>query len=200
VEDDKLTPDFPGKGKRRITASLTDTKVARNIEAARKTKGRRLFKLRSGKGYRNMTANDLNAYLAEIANCDISAKDFRALRASALAITSLSAAGEGKTSARRRAWAKACRRDQRRALQHAGSRAQELCACADRDGVCRGHALVHGSMNDTQGMHAQRVLAAGFPARARMTERLTLFECLHVSAHFTITPAACRSRRGFVRF
>jgi DNA topoisomerase-1 len=109
VVQDLVEFDFPGKGKRRVVASLTDLKVARNIEEARKLRGRRLFKLRSGEKYRNMTANDLNAYLARIAKCDISAKDFRTLRASSLAIASL-ALNRGKTSAaRRRILAKTCR-------------------------------------------------------------------------------------------
>jgi DNA topoisomerase I len=109
VAKDEIEFDFPGKGKRRIVARFTDAKVARNIEELRRVRGRRLFKLRSGKSYRNMTANDLNAYLAQIAQCDISAKDFRTLRASSLAIASL-ALNRGKTTAaRRRILAKTCR-------------------------------------------------------------------------------------------
>lgn len=107
--DNRIEFDFPGKGKRRIVASLIDAKAARNIEDIRKIRGRRLFKLKSGKSYRNMTANDLNAYLAEIAKCDISAKDFRTLRASSLAIADLTASPEKSAAARRRALAKACR-------------------------------------------------------------------------------------------
>jgi DNA topoisomerase I len=72
-------------------------------------KGQRLFRLRSGSGYRNMTATDLNAYLAQIAKCEISAKDFRTLRASSLAMAGL-AIQPGKTIAeRRRILARTCR-------------------------------------------------------------------------------------------
>jgi DNA topoisomerase-1 len=109
VEDDTITLDFPGKGKRRIIASLSDAKVARNLEAARRAKGQRLFKLKSDNTSRNMTASDLNAYLAEIAGCDISAKDFRTLKASALAIASLTVEPCGTMAARRRQLAKTCR-------------------------------------------------------------------------------------------
>jgi DNA topoisomerase-1 len=101
--------DFPGKGKRRIRACLTDQKVARNVLDARRIPGRRLFKLRSGSGYRNMTANDLNAYLAGIAKCDISAKDFRTLRASSLAVATLAGSSPPTLAARRRVLARICR-------------------------------------------------------------------------------------------
>jgi DNA topoisomerase-1 len=109
VVKDTVELDFPGKGKRRIVTSFADAKVARNIEEARKTRGRRLFKLRSGKSYRNMTANDLNAYLARIAKCDITAKDFRTLRASSLAITKLASNPQKTSTARRRMLAGICR-------------------------------------------------------------------------------------------
>jgi DNA topoisomerase-1 len=81
-----LILDFPGKGQKRIVATLADRKVARNIAQALKRPGRRLFKLGAAQGRRNMTANDLNRYLAGIARCDVSAKDFRTLHASAMAL------------------------------------------------------------------------------------------------------------------
>lgn len=101
--------DFPGKGKRRIVARLVDPKLARNLEEALRGRGRRLFRLRSGNAYRNMTANDLNAYLAQIAKCEISAKDFRTLRASSLAIARLSVQPGRTTAERRRIVAATCR-------------------------------------------------------------------------------------------
>jgi DNA topoisomerase-1 len=109
VTDDRVEFDFPGKGKRRIVASIADPKLARNIEEARSGKGRRLFRLRSGDGYRNMTATDLNTYLARIAKCEISAKDFRTLRASSLAMASLSMQPGKTMSERRRILARTCR-------------------------------------------------------------------------------------------
>jgi DNA topoisomerase-1 len=109
VAKDRVEFDFPGKGKRRIAAGVADPKLARNIEEALMGRGRRLFRLRSGAGYRNMTATDLNAYLARIAKCEISARDFRTLRASSLAIASL-CMQPGKTiSERRRILARTCR-------------------------------------------------------------------------------------------
>lgn len=93
--------DFPGKGRKHIRTQLEDIKCARNITRAKLLPGRRLFKLRGGKGYRNMTAGDLNRYLARIAGARISAKDFRTLRASSVALERL-AGGAGGTETERR--------------------------------------------------------------------------------------------------
>lgn len=84
-----VTLDFPGKGRKHIEASLDDAKCARNIVQMKQLRGRRLFKLKAGKDYRNMTAADLNRYLVRIAGEKISAKDFRTLRASAVALERL---------------------------------------------------------------------------------------------------------------
>jgi DNA topoisomerase-1 len=109
VEGDEVWLDFPGKGKKRITTSLRDPKVARNVAQARARPGRRLFTLAAERGQRSMTAGDLNKYLAEIARCEISAKDFRTLRASSLAMAHL-AVNPGKTVAhKRRILAALCR-------------------------------------------------------------------------------------------
>lgn len=109
VEDGRVEFDFPGKGKRRITATLMDRKVARNISEARQSGKKRLFTLSAEAGQRNMTATDLNAYLTEIAACDISAKDFRTLRASSMAISHLIAGPKKTLAARRRNLARVCR-------------------------------------------------------------------------------------------
>ena len=84
-----VTFEFPGKSKKRIAAHMVDRKVARNIASFRKTAGSRLFRLETSNGHRAMTATDLNSYLARIAGCDISAKDFRTLRASTVALERL---------------------------------------------------------------------------------------------------------------
>jgi len=89
LSGETLSLDFPGKGRKRVTASITDRKVARNIADLIGIPGRRVFKLMTETGRRNMTANDLNRYLADVAKCDISAKDFRTLHASVMALERL---------------------------------------------------------------------------------------------------------------
>jgi len=80
---------FPGKGKKRIDVSIADRKLAPVILDLLQVPGRRLFKLQTGSGWRKMTATDLNAYFASIAKEGISAKDFRTLYASAIAVSRL---------------------------------------------------------------------------------------------------------------
>ncbi|MGE0007596.1 MAG: DNA topoisomerase IB [Parvibaculaceae bacterium] len=95
--------DFPGKAGKRVVVSIADPKVARNLAQALELGGRRLFKLKTAHGWRNMTANDLNRYLAGIAGCDVSAKDFRTLNASAMALERLAACAGLTRPERRRA-------------------------------------------------------------------------------------------------
>ena len=101
ISGDTVLFDFPGKGGKRVELTLADRKIARNLLAALKLPGRRLFKLKGNDGWRSMTANDLNRYLSEIAGCDISAKDFRTLRASALALARFSENSGGTAKARK---------------------------------------------------------------------------------------------------
>jgi DNA topoisomerase-1 len=101
--------DFPGKGRKHIQASLDDDKCARNIGQAKQARGRRLFKVRTRKGYRNMTAGDLNRYLVRVAGAKISAKDFRTLRASAVALERLAGHADGSASEKRRLLASVAR-------------------------------------------------------------------------------------------
>lgn len=89
ISGNKIRLIFPGKGKKRIDVSLTDRKLAPVISGLLQLPGHRLFKLESGNGWRKMTATDLNAYFASIADEGISAKDFRTLYASATAVSRL---------------------------------------------------------------------------------------------------------------
>jgi DNA topoisomerase-1 len=88
---------------------LIDPAAARCIASLRAIPGSRLFKLETERGYRDLTATDLNAYLADIAGCDISAKDFRTLRASSMALTGLAMKPDGSKASRRRVLARLCR-------------------------------------------------------------------------------------------
>jgi DNA topoisomerase-1 len=101
--------DFPGKGKKRIALTLIDPAVARSIASLRAVPGSRLFRLTMDCGYRNLTATDLNAYLADVADCDISAKDFRTLRASSMALSRLAMEPGGSKASRRKVLAQLCR-------------------------------------------------------------------------------------------
>lgn len=95
---------FRGKGGKVIAKSLDDPKLAEALRLQMTIRGVRLFKLKSDKGYRAVTAADVNAYMAGVAGRSISAKDFRTLFASAYALDRLSkVSGCSSSSARRRA-------------------------------------------------------------------------------------------------
>lgn len=89
ISGNKIRLVFPGKGKKRIDVSLGDRKLAAVVSALMQVPGRRLFKIQTSGGWRKMTATDLNAYLAGISKETISAKDFRTLHASSIAIARL---------------------------------------------------------------------------------------------------------------
>lgn len=86
IENDTISLRFRGKGGKQIEKSLTDAPLAAALVELHGMRGPRLFKLRTSDGYRSMTANDLNAYLAETAKRPITAKDFRTLYASSTAL------------------------------------------------------------------------------------------------------------------
>jgi DNA topoisomerase I len=86
VSGRRLQLDFPGKGKKHIRAELYDPKCVKNIRWSLKIPGVRLFRIITAQGMRNMTAVDLNKYLFEISGEEVSAKDFRTLRASSHAL------------------------------------------------------------------------------------------------------------------
>ncbi len=81
---------FRGKGGKRIDKTYSDPALAEALKELRRIRGPRLFKLRSKDGWRPMTAADMNAYLTDVSGKPITAKDFRTLFASAMALDRLS--------------------------------------------------------------------------------------------------------------
>lgn len=81
---------FRGKGGKRIDKTCSDATLAEALAELRRIRGPRLFKLKSKDGWRPMTAADLNSYLTEASGKPITAKDFRTLFASSMALDRLS--------------------------------------------------------------------------------------------------------------
>jgi DNA topoisomerase-1 len=101
---------FRGKGGKRIEKTHTDDEFAEVLAELRRWRGSRLFKLRSELGYRPMTATNLNAYLSEVSERPITAKDFRTFHASATALDHFVQIGPLESQrARRGAIAEVCR-------------------------------------------------------------------------------------------
>ena len=81
---------FRAKGGKAVEKELRSPALARAVNALRELPGRRLFQYRGADGaVRIVTANDVNAFLREIAGVRISLKDFRTLCASASALEAL---------------------------------------------------------------------------------------------------------------
>jgi DNA topoisomerase-1 len=73
---------FPAKGGKLVTKALRSPRLTRAIKVLRCIPGRRLFLFREGDEIRAIRVREVNAYLCDIADCKLSLKDFRTLRAS----------------------------------------------------------------------------------------------------------------------
>jgi DNA topoisomerase I len=91
---------FRGKGGKRIDKICGDAALTEALAELRRIRGPRLFKLKSKEGYRPMTAVDLNAYLTEASGKKVTAKDFRTLFASSMALDRLSLVEAADTRAK----------------------------------------------------------------------------------------------------
>ncbi|MEM7565641.1 MAG: DNA topoisomerase IB [Pseudomonadota bacterium] len=77
---------FKGKSGRTIAKRVESSSLVRALKSLSKLPGRRAFQYRDDKGaVRAVTAQDVNAYLAEVSGAPVTAKDFRTLAASAKA-------------------------------------------------------------------------------------------------------------------
>jgi DNA topoisomerase-1 len=78
--------DFAAKGGKRRVQAIEDPSLARLVRTLlrRKGGGRELLAYRDGKGWRDVRSEDINGYLKELADEDVSAKDFRTWHATVL--------------------------------------------------------------------------------------------------------------------
>lgn len=96
--------DFPAKNGHRWTQTLHDEAAARVIGALRRgrTDDERLLRYRENGTLRAVDADDLNAYIRDIAGEDFSAKDFRTWHATVLAAVGLAVSSWQRTGSRGR--------------------------------------------------------------------------------------------------
>jgi DNA topoisomerase-1 len=89
--DDELALEFEGKGGKPWRIEVTDPRVVEVIEDCLETPGYELFKYLDDEGVRrDVTSDDVNAYLREVAQAEVTAKDFRTWAATVLAAAALS--------------------------------------------------------------------------------------------------------------
>lgn len=90
LEDDCIVLSFRGKGGKSLRKECNAAVLVRAVELLRTLPGPRLFQYRDDDGaVRAVSANQVNAFLREIAGVKISLKDFRTLMACAAVIESL---------------------------------------------------------------------------------------------------------------
>ena len=98
VQGSKLRFRFRGKSGRQHEVDVTDRRIARIVSKLQDLPGQDLFQSVDEEGeVREITSQDVNEYLREIAGEDFTAKDFRTWAGTVLAAIALSAAGEFET-------------------------------------------------------------------------------------------------------
>jgi DNA topoisomerase IB len=105
---------YHGKSGKDRSVAVTDPGVRKTVRALLRGRGpqERLLAYRDGRTRHELHAEELNAYLRDLFNMEVSAKDYRTWHATVLAAVGLAVstqAGEAGASARRRAEARAVR-------------------------------------------------------------------------------------------
>lgn len=104
IEGAELRFEFKGKSGKVWRLRFRDRRIARVVRACQELPGQQLFQYIDEAGERRgVTSTDVNAYLREIAGCDVTAKDFRTWAGTVLAALALGEIGisESETGARR---------------------------------------------------------------------------------------------------
>ncbi|MGV8897575.1 MAG: DNA topoisomerase IB [Rhodoglobus sp.] len=109
VRGDTVCLEFPAKSGQLWDSEIVDTDLAEALRAlARRGADDRLLAWKEGRSWVPLTAEDINAYVAERTGGEFTAKDFRTLRGSVTAALSLAEAGrQTSVTARKRAIAHA---------------------------------------------------------------------------------------------
>lgn len=90
VHGDKVDLSYTAKGGKAVEKHIEAPKLAKALKAAWRLKGKRLFQYVDEDGKPHpIRARDINEYLANIAGEPVTAKDFRTLAASAMALEEL---------------------------------------------------------------------------------------------------------------
>ena len=96
---DGLALEFEGKSGKPWRVEVNDPRVVEVIEDCLETPGYELFKYLDDEGVRrDVTSDDVNAYLREAAGAEVTAKDFRTWAATVLAAAALSEAEVAPTA------------------------------------------------------------------------------------------------------
>jgi DNA topoisomerase-1 len=100
VERDEVRFDYVAKGRKRQVQRIRDPQVARLTRSLlrRDGGGSELLAYREGRAWRDVRSEDINAYLKELVDEEVSAKDFRTWHATVLTAAFLASAEGSLTS------------------------------------------------------------------------------------------------------
>lgn len=102
VEEREVIFDFPAKsGQRRVQAIADPEALVMVGSLKRRRAGSQLLAYRASDGWRDLTAEEVNAYLKQCLGGEFTAKDFRTWNATVLAAVALAGAAEVKGKAAR---------------------------------------------------------------------------------------------------
>lgn len=185
IEGSTLRFEFRGKSGVAHEVSVSDRRIARIVQRCRELPGRELFQYVDERGRRQIVyADDVNTYLKEITNRDLTAKDFRTWAGTMIAAESLRE--KGPASTRREA-----ERNVLRAIDCAAERLGNTRA------VCRKYyvhpalieAYLEGSVLPPLGERGQRERKVNGPAlRQHETEVLAFLKARLDAPRVTATP------------
>ena len=82
ISGSTITLKFRAKGGKQVMKAVEAARLVPTIKVLQRLPGSRLFLYQDGDDVRSIRARDVNAFLCEVASCNVSCKDFRALRAS----------------------------------------------------------------------------------------------------------------------
>lgn len=116
VDGSEIRFRFKGKSGKEWNLGLRDRRVARIVKASQDLPGQHLFQYLDEDGARHsVTSGDVNAYLREISDTDITAKDFRTWTGTVLAALALAEYDKADSQA-------AARRNVREAIEQVAAR------------------------------------------------------------------------------
>jgi DNA topoisomerase-1 len=89
IEGSTITLKFKAKGGKHVVKDVLAPRLVPAIEMLKRLPGARLFLYQDGDQVRTIQTREVNAFLCDIASCNLSCKDFRTLRASVNVVEAL---------------------------------------------------------------------------------------------------------------
>ena len=97
-----VTLTFKAKGGKQVVKDVHAPRLVPAIKVLQRLPGRRLFLYRDADQVRTIRVRDVNAFLCDVASCNVSLKDFRTLRASLNVVETLARTERGESQTRRK--------------------------------------------------------------------------------------------------